>query len=112
MGKKNNAGSPDVITGFDAKIPENMKSMEYPQKVSQGMKSWLEKHKKNRAFLMVVNSECEDSEAGAECVAIGGNLSVIAGAMIEAYENDPHFRKVMQTVVPALCDKYGIELMI
>ena len=43
---------------------------------------------------------------------MGGKLSVIVGAMIEAYEHDPQFRKVMQTVVPALCDKYGIELMI
>ena len=112
MGKKNNAGSPDVLEGFDTKIPEDMKSMEYPQKISQGMKSWSEKHKKNRAFLMVANSECEGSEAGAGCAAMGGNLSVIVGAMTEAYEQDPQFRKVMQTVVPVLCDKYGIELMI
>lgn len=112
MGNKNNTSSPDVLEGFDIKIPEDMKSMEYPQKISQDMKSWSEKHKKNRAFLMVANSECEGYEAGAGCVAMGGKLSVIVGAMIEAYEHDPQFRKVMQTVVPALCDKYGIELMI
>lgn len=112
MGKNNNTGSPDVLEGFYTKIPEDMKPMEYPQKIAQDMKSWSEKLKKNRAFLMVANSECEGSEAGAGCVGMGGNLSVIVGAMIEAYEHDPHFRKVMQTVVPALCDKYGIELMI
>lgn len=112
MGKKNNTSSPDVLEGFDIKIPEDMKPMEYPQKISLDMKSWSEKNKKNRAFLMVANSECEGSEAGAGCVTMSGHLSVIVGAMIEAYEHDPQFRKIMQTVVPALCDKYGIELMI
>lgn len=43
MGKKNNTSSPEVLEGFDTKIPEDMKPMEYPQKISLDMKSWSEK---------------------------------------------------------------------
>lgn len=88
-----------------------MKAMEHPLEVAKSMLGWTDGNRDKRAYVLVVNSECEDSEAGAACVAMGGNLSVIVGAMVEAYGNDPKFRKVMQTLVPELCDEYGTEFL-
>lgn len=112
MGQKKNVSSPDsVIREYNVEIPEEMKAMEHPREVAKSMLDWTDGNRDNRAYVLVVNSECEDSEAGAACVAMGGNLSVIVGAMVEAYGNDPKFRKVMQTLVPELCDEYGTEFL-
>lgn len=112
MGQKKNVSSPDsVIREYNVEIPEEMKAMEHPLEVAKSMLGWTDGNRDKRAYVLVVNSECEDSEAGAACVAMGGNLSVIVGSMVEAYGNDPKFRKVMQTLVPELCDEYGTEFL-
>lgn len=112
MGQKKNVSNPDsVIREYNVEIPEEMKAMEHPREVAKSMLGWTDGNRDKRAYVLVVNSECEDSEAGAACVAMGGNLSVIVGSMVEAYENDPKFRKVMQTLVPELCDEYGTEFL-
>lgn len=112
MGQKKNMSRPDSVTReFDIEIPEEMKALEHPRMVAKDMLYWTDGNRDKRAYVMVVNSECGDSEAGAVCVAMGGNLSVIVGAMVEAYGNNPNFRKVMQALVPKLCDKYGVEFI-
>lgn len=112
MGQKKNVSTPDsVIREFGVEIPEEMKAMEHPREVAKDMLGWTDGNRDKRAYVLVVNSECEDSEAGAACVAMGGNLSVIVGAMVEVYGTDPNFRKVMQTLVPELCDEYGTEFL-
>lgn len=112
MGNKKNVSNPDsVIREYNVEIPEEMKAMEHPLEVAKSMLDWADGNRDKRAYVLVVNSECEDSKAGAACVAMGGNLSVIVGAMVEAYGHDPKFRKVMQTLVPELCDEYGTEFL-
>lgn len=112
MGNKKNVSRPDsVIREFDIEIPEEMKAMEYPWEVAKGMLDWADANRDKRAYVMVVNSECGDSKAGTACVAMSGNLSVIVGTLVEAYGNDPKFRKVMQALVPELCDEYGTEFL-
>lgn len=98
-----------LFDGLDAEIPEEAKSLEYPQKVVKVMSEWAGKDKENRSFVMICSAEGDESDKnGVSAVGYQGNVSVIARSIVRSVEVDENFREAFEDAVAALCRKYGV----
>lgn len=108
--KNNKKVTEDVLfDGLDAEIPEEAKSLEYPQKVVKAMSEWADKDKENRSFVMICSAEGDENDKNRlSAVGFQGNASVISRPIVRSVEMNEDFREAFEDAVAELCRKYGV----
>jgi hypothetical protein len=84
-----------VGEGADAVIPDDIKPLEFIQKVYKLLKEWGGQDDK-RGFLLIATCDSQDKGCGSGLVSgCCGDYKVIAKMMCGVLENDKEFRKMM-----------------
>lgn len=84
-----------VGEGADAAIPDEVKPLEFIQKVFRQLKEWNHQGEK-RGYLLIAACDChnEDYDAGM-AIACGGDDEVLAQMTCVALENNKEFQKAL-----------------
>lgn len=84
-----------VGSGVDAVIPDDIKPLEFIQKVYKLLKEWGGQDDK-RGFLLIVTCDSQDKDNDSGLISgCCGDDEVLAKMMCGALENDKEFQKMM-----------------